>query len=191
MPDYYFDIETHPTTQGPNFENDMIISITYQHIDSRTGEPKDQLKILKSWESSEKDILQQFYPILSIEDKWGFIPIGCNLSFDFTSLIYRYRKIGREIKAWKLFTTRPSIDIQPILVLFNKGSFKGSGLDNFTKKKYPGSKVIEWYNAKDYNAIEDYIKNEAESFIDLYKFLVKRLPLTWLEFAQEQGIIKS
>jgi hypothetical protein len=106
-------------------------------------------------------------------------------------LIYRYRKIGREIKATKLFTTRPSIDIQPLLVLFNKGSFKGSGLDKFTNKKYPGSKIIEWYDAKDYGMIEEYIKNEASSFIDLYKFLVQEQPNIWLQFSKDKGITKE
>ena len=185
MPDYYFDIETCSRTQNPVFTKDEIITITYQQIDSRTGESKDKLNILKSWESSEKEIMQKFHPIFNPEEKWGFIPIGCNLSFDFTTLIYRFKKIGIEINARKLFAEHPHIDIQPILIMFNGGSFKGATLEKFTRKQHPGSKVIEWYDKKDYRAIQDYIENEAASFLELYKFLVKRLPATWLEFAKE------
>ena len=189
MPDYYFDIETCSRTQNPDFNNDEIIAITYQQIDSRTGEAKDKLNILKSWESSEMEILQRFYKVFDPEEKWAFIPIGCNLSFDFTSLICRFRKTGIELNARKLFAEHPYIDIQPILILFNKGSFKGATLEKFTGKQYPGSKIIEWWDKKDYHAIQDYIENEADSFIKLYQFLVKNLPDIWLEFAKESKII--
>ncbi|MCJ7769174.1 MAG: hypothetical protein MUO92_01675 [Dehalococcoidales bacterium] len=54
MADYYFDIETNPKEERPDFKGDDILTIQYQQIDSRTGEKKDELVILKSWESSEK-----------------------------------------------------------------------------------------------------------------------------------------
>lgn len=189
MSDYYFDIETYSKTPVPDFGNDQIIAITYQQIDSRTGEPKDKLNILKSWESSEKDILQKFYPIFSPEEKWKFIPIGCNLSFDFTSLIYRWRKIDIKVNARNLFAEHPYIDIQPILIFFNNGILNGASLDRFSGKHYPGSKVSEWYAKKDFRTIQDYIEDEAYSFLQLYQFLVNRLPGIWLEFAKEKKII--
>jgi len=189
MSDYYLDIETCSRTQRPDFTNDAIIAISYQQIDSRTGEAKGKLNILKSWESSEEEILQEFHPIFNPEEKWGFIPIGCNLSFDFTTLIYRFKKIGIAINARNLFAEHPYIDIQPILIMFNRGSFKGAALEKFTRKRYPGSKIIEWYDKKDYRAIQDYIEDEAASFLELYKFLVRRLPDVWLEFAKEFQII--
>lgn len=189
MSDYYFDIETYSKTEKTDFNNDPIIAITYRQMDSRTGEPKDKLNILKSWESSEEDILRKFYTIFNPEDKWKFIPIGCNLSFDFTSLIYRWRKIGIQVNARILFAEHPYIDIQPILILFNKGSFGGATLEKFAGKQCSGIKVIEWYEKKDYQAIQDYIEDEADRFLKLYQFLVRRLPSVWLEFAKETGII--
>ena len=60
MPDYYFDIETNPGGQMPDFAGDEILTIQFQRLDSRTGERKGELNVLKSWESSERDILEKF-----------------------------------------------------------------------------------------------------------------------------------
>ena len=189
MSDYYFDIETYSKTPEPDFNEDEIIAITYQQIDSRIGEPRGKLNILKSWESSENETLQIFYPIFNPEKKWDFVPIGCNLSFDFTSLIYRWRKIGMEVNARNLFAEHPYIDIQPILIMFNRGSIKGATLEKFSGKRYSGSKVKEWYENKDYPAIQSYIEDEADKFLKLYQFLIQRLPDVWLEFAKESKIV--
>lgn len=188
MPEFYFDLETCARGQKPDMANDPIIAITWQPVDNHTGLSKGDLHILKAWESSEEDILRKFYPVFDPDYPWGFVPIGNNLSFDFTSLIYRYRKYGREIKAWKLFNERPSVDIKALLVLFNGGSFKGCGLNNFTRKTQSGDKILEWYDAGNYDAIEAYIRNETESFLELYQFLLKNLPDFWKGFAREIGI---
>ena len=189
MSDYYFDIETYSRTPTPDLNNDEIIAITYQQMDSRTGEAKGKLNILKAWESSEMEILQKFHPIFNPEDKWKFIPIGCNLTFDFTSLIYRWRKIGIQVNVRNLFAEHPYIDIQPILIMFNSGSFSGATLEKFAGKQSSGIKVIEWYEKKDYPAIHNYIEDEADRFLKLYQFLVQTLPNVWLEFAKESKII--
>ncbi len=189
MSDYYFDIETNSSTPKPNYENDGILTIQFQQIDSRTGERKGELNILKSWESSEKDILQRFYNIFSPEDKWKFVPIGCNLSFDFFSLLCRWSKIGIKVPLKNLFVEHPYIDIQAILVIFNRGSFSGSTLGKFIGKQYSGLKVSEWYAQKDYTSIQEYIEDETDRFIKLYQFLLQRLPGNWLEFAKASKII--
>ena len=189
MADYYLDIETYSKSQYPDFNNDEIIAITYQQIDSRTGEKRGELNILKSWDSSETKILETFYPIFDLEDRWKFIPIGCNLSFDFTSLIYRWRKIGININAKHLFTEHPYIDIQPILIMFNKGSFQGASLEKFAGKQCSGYRVIDWYEKKDYLAIQNYIEDEANKFLKLYQYLIQKLPDIWLDFAKENKFI--
>ena len=61
MAEYYFDIETYSPGERPNPETDKIITIQFQRIDLRTGEPKGELIILKEWESSEKEIVIQFF----------------------------------------------------------------------------------------------------------------------------------
>ncbi len=189
MPDYYLDIETNARGPKPDYKNDEILTIQFQRLDSRTGEKEGDLTILKSWESSEKDILGKFYSIFSPEDVWHFIPIGCNLSFDFFSLLYRWREIGIEVPPKNLFSEHPYIDIKSILVIFNGGSFKGATLEKFVGKQYSGLKVSEWCAEKDYTSVHEYIEDEAEKFISLYQFLIKRLPSIWLEFARDHKII--
>jgi len=189
MPDYYFDIETNPTMPKPNYKNDEILTIQFQRLDSRTGEKEGDLTILKSWESSERDILESFHSIFSPEDSWKFVPIGYNLSFDFFSLLYRWREIGIKVEPKILFSEHPYIDIKSILVIFNGGLFKGATLEKFVGKQYSGAKVSEWCKEKDYTSIQEYIEDEADKFINLYQFLIQRLPGLWLEFAKDHKII--
>jgi len=189
MPDYYFDIETNPTGTKPNYKNDEILTIQFQRINSRTGEKEGELIILKSWESSERDILERFYPIFNPEEPWTFVPIGFNLSFDFFSLLYRWRVIGIEVPPKALFSDHPYIDVKSVLVIFNEGSFKGATLEKFTGKQSSGLKVSEWYAQKDYASIQVYIEDEADRFIKFYQFLIQRLPGIWLEFAKASKII--
>ncbi len=189
MSDYYFDIETNSRTSKPDYKNDEILTIQFQQVDSRTGEKKGDLTILKSWESSEKDILERFYSVFNPEDLWKFVPIGCNLSFDFFSLLYRWRRIGIEVPPKILFSEHPYIDVKPILVIFNRGSFKGADLGKFIGKQRSELKVSEWCAKKDYNSVQEYIEDEADRFIRFYQFLVQRLPGIWLEFAKDSKII--
>ena len=69
MTEYYLDIET--TGLDPN--SDQIITIQYQKL-----EPLGKLKVLKSWESSESQIIEEFLEIFVKEGKetWNFIPVG-------------------------------------------------------------------------------------------------------------------
>ncbi len=189
MPDYYFDIETNASMPKPNFKTDEILTIQFQRLDSRTGEKEGDLTILKSWESSERDILEKFYSIFSPEDPWKFIPIGFNLSFDFFSLLYRWREINIEVPPKTLFSEHPYIDIKSILVIANGGSFKGASLEKFVGKQHSGLKVSEWCAEKDYTSVQAYIEDEADRFIKLYRFLIQRVPGIWLEFAQDAKII--
>ncbi len=189
MSDYYFDIETNSRGPKPDFANDEIVAIQFQRLDSRTGEKEGDLTILKSWESSEKDILERFYSIFSPEDVWKFVPIGCNLSFDFFSLLYRWRRIDIEVQPKILFSEHPYIDIKSILVIFNEGLFKGANLGKFIGKRDSGLKVSEWYAEKDYASIQEYVEDEADRFIKLYQFLIQKLPNIWLKFAKASKII--
>ncbi|MFC2021068.1 hypothetical protein ACFLU1_04675 [Chloroflexota bacterium] len=191
MPDYYFDIETYTKTPEPDLRNDMILTIQYQRIDSRTGEEKGELTILKAWESSEKEILQAFHSIFKPDkqDKWMFIPIGYNLSFEFFSLLYRWREIGIEVPPRNLFFEKPYIDLYSVGVMINAGSFKGATLGKLIGKQHSGLKVSEWYEQKDYASIEKYIKEEADGFISLYQCLMDRFPGLWREYAEEKRII--
>ena len=158
-------------------------------VKTKTGEKEGDLIILKSWELSERDILKEFYSIFSPDDLWKFIPIGLNLSFDFFSLYYRWKRIGIEIPLDILFGKHPHIDIKPILVIFNRGSFKGANLQRFAGKEHAGIEISEWHAKKDYAAIEEYIKDEADKFIKLYQFSKQKFPDIWLEFAKVSKIL--
>ena len=188
MTAYYLDLETYSPTRPIDFHKDPIISIAYQQMDSRTGEVQSPLTILKSWETTEKDILEKFYQIFNVNNRWTFIPIGCKLTdFDLIMLGTHWKKIGITIDAITLFN-HPHIDIFPALLLCNKGEFKGCSLEKFAGKKSSGDKIADWFIGRDYTSINAYINDEAESFIRLYAYLVKELPNLWYTFAKEQGI---
>jgi hypothetical protein len=190
MSDYYFDIETYGKGDKVNLRDDEIITIQYQNIDSRTGQPKSPLVILKAWESSEKDILTKFYDIFKPNDRWAFVPIGCYLSsFDLPKLYYRWRNIGLSVDSNFLFFEHAYFDIKPILVLLNNGAYNGAKLEKFAGKAQSGSNIKSMYEAKDYQGITKYIEDETVCYLNLYKYLVQNLYPLWINFAKENKLI--
>lgn len=186
MPNYYFDIET----TGLNPLKDKIITIQFQELDRKTGDSIGELKILKEWESSEREIIEKFIRDSRIMDSYPFtfVPVGYNLNFEHNFL--------KERTAVHSFTpidilNKPSIDLRPVGVIMNSGEFKGSGLDKITGKPMDGSKVPFWYRNKEYGEIEEYIKAEAREFIKLNVWLYKELPKFMKRFMEENGIGKE
>jgi len=55
--EFYFDMET----TGLDYDKDETITIQWQRL-GYAGEPIGKLNILKRWESSEKEILENFLP---------------------------------------------------------------------------------------------------------------------------------
>jgi len=70
----------------------------------------------------------------------------------------------------------PKLDLKSILVIANKGNFKGSSLDNFSKKSGSGQQTRLYIKNKEWDNLLNYIKQEAEAFLDVYKILVKNIP---------------
>ena len=67
---YYFDIQT----TGLNPDQDEIICIAFQEIDLVTGKVFGELKVLKSWESSEREIVKSWFNICRIRRfNWSII----------------------------------------------------------------------------------------------------------------------
>ena len=111
-------------TTGTNFDEDEIITIQWQRLSGFTGETWGELNILKSWDSSEEDILKKFYPNLTCKP-FDFIFVGKNLFFDFCMLNERLKHYGIGEIDLRCLNQRVSLDIKPILVIMNDGNFKG------------------------------------------------------------------
>ncbi len=168
---YYFDMET----TGFDPSEDKIITIQFQKLHRYTGEPIGDLEILKEWESSEEGILTEFLPNL-IEEKWDFIMVGNNLLFEFMFLTHKARKYGLhefDISHWH---DRVSLDIKHILIMINKGNFKGYPKLIRKTGKVTGKEIPGLYNDKRWPDIVKYIQDEAESFIKAFKVLKRVMP---------------
>lgn len=183
MANYYLDIET----TGLNPEINEIITIQFQELNSLTGEPVGDLIILKSWESSEEDILLKFNEKLKSAGEWGFIPHGYNLYFENKFLSVRGKIYGIYINLFE----RPYLDLHPLGIMMNNGFFKGSGLDKISGKESNGFAILELYSIDDWVSIENYIIQEAKEYIRLYVWLKKMMPKLRLEYQSELLSIKE
>lgn len=179
MPEYYFDIETAPKEEYRNEERAgtiplkaRIISIQYQELDSRTGLPKGELKILKEWEHSENGIIQKFKPLFVDTGEWGFIPIGNNLLFEFKFMKQKLKEYCN-LDGLRL-GHRPMIDLKHLLIIANNGSFKG--YDKLLGKSDLAANMADWYYDKNWQMIEQYIRQETKDFLEVYAMLKRQLP---------------
>jgi hypothetical protein len=174
MPAYYFDMEGYKTGEKADPAVDKLISIQYQKMDLTTGEPLGELKILKEWESSEKEIVTSFYneffkPGIPFTQ---FIPVGMGLDYEYEMLNEKLKKYNLPaISSHELYYRRPRFDMRPIIILLNDGRFNGAKLDSFAPVKGDGGLVKGWYEKKEFKKIEHYIRDEAEGFLKLLQYL--------------------
>lgn len=175
MSEYYLDIETNSREQRPK-PTDEVLTIQFQELYSDTGKPKGELTILKSWESSEKEMLIKFYDIFKPSEPFKFIPVGFYLtSFDLVLLYNAWQRTGCSISLTDLFYNHPCLDLKTSLVLINRGQFKGASLKGIFNSQLQGANVPVWYADKNYTAIERYIKEEAQEFIVFYTTLKSKM----------------
>jgi hypothetical protein len=165
----YFDIES----EGINPREHKIITIQYQPIDSR-GFPKGDLVILKSWESSEEDIVRKFHKVFITNSIWDFIPVGFNLIFDFSFILMKFEQYGLSVgDKMDFMFQRPYIDLRHTLVIANQMSFKGSSLSNLTTKKDDGMVIPNYFKEKKYDLIDAYIRQETEAFLKAFQTTIE------------------
>lgn len=179
MSEYYFDIET----SDSDTQKDQVIAVTFQRI--TFNGPSGDLTILKAWDRGGERTLLGRVRDLGVFDTVGagafnFVPVGFNLAYDFNFLITRMQALG--VKRWTkeevmhFFHNKPTKDIKTGVVMMNYGRFMGSGLDQFTRKKKTSGEVIpSLWAARNYNAIEDYIRDEVEGFFELYGHMAEVL----------------
>lgn len=178
---YYFDIETVPLVQfmeneQASFDPSMskIISIQYQQLDSKTGNPVSDLKILKEWQSysSEEAIVTKFKEVFIDNGIWSFIPVGNNLLFECRFLKYKLKQYCNLDRLY--LGHRPMIDLKHILIILNGGRFRGCA--EFIGKTGRARNMAQWYASKNYDIIEEYIIEEARDFATVYSILKKEIP---------------
>jgi len=163
---YYFDTET----TGFSPKEDCIISAQIQPIFDN-GEPRNALEIYKTWgedKLTEDDIVDMLYQKLMVDDIWSFIPVSFNIKFDFKFLAVRFMQKYPKFDTLKLFD-RPFLDLHTLAVMVNGGSFKNSGLDHISEKKEDGANIPIWYKNREFDKIDAYVKQEAESFLKFYR----------------------
>jgi len=162
-------------TTGFEFDKDEIITIQFQRLNGFSGEPIGELEILKSWESSEKEILKTFLPNLTCKP-FDFIFIGKNLLFDFCMLNHRLEHYNLGDFDLRSLYERVSLDIKPILVIMNNGNF--IGYDKVMPKTNPleNKEIPELYRQGKYDEIIQYIKDESGDFTKAYQVFKKEMP---------------
>ena len=172
MGSYYLDIETNGLDEVEN----KIITIQYAELERGTGKQIGELTILKEWEFGEEEMLRRFIEDSPIGNKYAFdfVPVGFNLGFEHKFLL---EKSSRYDDLFPIsILSRPFIDLRSIGILMNKGEFKNSGLDKLTGKSHSGSPLLEWYENKEYQNIENYIVEETAEFVKWYEWLHKEMP---------------
>ena len=167
LTEYYFDVET----GGEDPLQDKIITIQFQQLED--GEPRGNFTVLAEWEWGEKEILRTLQKKGFLEAGWDFVPVGNRLRFDLNFVVERAER--HKLITWKpgevkyyLFE-KPMLDLASVLVLMNRGRFKGSSLTTFTAKKKWGNVIRTHYHNGEYAEILKYVEMEKEAVLDLYR----------------------
>lgn len=135
-------------------------------------EPVGHFQVMAEWEWGEKQIIQMILEKGILQANWDFVPVGNRLRFDLTFLIERATKWN--LLQWDMATmkfywfTKPILDLQPVLILMNRGKFTGSSLHVFADKD-AGSKVPVMYLKGLHSEIIDYVTRERDAALELLK----------------------
>src|SRR3989442_12586764 len=113
---------------------------------------------MAEWEWGEKQVIHMVLAKGVLEPTWDFVPLGNRLRFDLTFLIERATKwklIDWDMPKLKYFWfTKPYLDLAPVLVMLNRGTFTGSSLHTFADKE-SGARVPKMFFFQAEDGIRD------------------------------------
>lgn len=166
----YLDIETYSPRKEPTF-NDKIILICYKESD---GQPI----MYKEWESSEKNMLSEFYSFVKgrLETEQTFMIYGFNtLPFDIPLLACRlsFNKVDEISSIFDNFKKIYHIDLRQCLLPFNRFRFKDLGGDDVAKKfgfpppKHSNKDIKMFYEKGEYGKIEEHSLSDIKLLSNL------------------------
>jgi hypothetical protein len=172
---YYFDTETFSNGNGVDPFKDELITVQYQKLDTN-GRPLGELEIVRGWEIGEKGLVDVCRELFK---PWEFVPVGVNLSFDFLLLRNKFRQYGYDwlpMAQLRWFQNKfPHIDLKHVLVLSNGCQFKG--WNKILNKGGENANIKIYYDLKQYDKIEAYIRKEAENTIKIFQQALKITPM--------------
>lgn len=159
---------------GLNPETAKIISMQFQQLDRNTGMPAGRLIVLKEWEKgcSELFIVKTFKNLYIDRGPWNFVPVGNNLLFEFRFMKQKLKHYFG-LEGMKL-GQQPLIDLKHVMVMVNGGSFKS--YHRLLGKEGLAANMSSWYYDRKWQMIEQYIQQEASSFVEAYSVLKEELP---------------
>ena len=164
---FYFDQET----TGDDPQQDRIVTVQLHQLDDDL-EPVGPFQIMAEWEWGEKEIIQMILGKGILQPGWDFVPVGNRLRFDLTFLVERATKwnlIQWDMATLKFyFFTKPFLDLQPVLVLMNRGRFTGSSLHAFADKE-PGARIPALYRKGSFEDIIAYVTREHDAALELLR----------------------
>lgn len=152
----FLDIETYSPGQRPTYD-DKVIAIAYK----LEGSP---VKVLKEWESDEKEILNKFLEEIQHIDNLNIV--GHNvLRFDIPLIINRAAEYGIATVGdlMKLLLDAYPIDTIQAQLPANRFYFKGLSLAECARRmgvetrSCPSSEILSRYEIGDYEAITEHI----------------------------------
>lgn len=173
----YFDIETF-SENGFRSAGTKIISIQYRDFDGN-------FRMLKEWESSERDILQKFLTDLKMkrsEDPYGVMLVGHNiLRFDIPIIIQRMvaNGMGSPDELHDFFRNIMTVDTMQCMLPFNSMRFKGLNSADVSKKlgltepHHKNTEIESFYKNREFGKIEQHAVADLDFVQDLYWTLKK------------------
>jgi len=174
----YLDIETYSPQKEPSF-GDKVIAIEFKEVNGES-------KLLKEWESNEKNILAEFYEYLKekLKTEKTVVIIGFNLLLfdrDFLAVRLYSHGIDELINIFNNFKKIYWKDLHHCLLPFNNLSFVGLSEEEIaeklgiTKPKYSNKDISSFYEKKEYEKIVEHIESDIKFLSDLSFKMSKEL----------------